>query len=155
MEVDNKVNYSGRASWGYTTPGQYNPPDAFYTEVPLTDDDIMVIGTIIGKQGFYFKAITKASRSKYIWFNPERKAVEIWGSENSLPHAVRRVWQRIMLVRNQQNAMRVLRAMGEAEADAAMSVETTTATSATPIRTPSIEDKIDAVTQTLEDFEMV
>lgn len=111
----NGVNapFVDRYGWGYTTPGAYNPPNAFYTEVPLPLDAIPYIGIIIGKAGYYFKAITKASRAKYIWFNPLRGVVEVWGSERSLPHACRRVIQRIALVMNQIKAKEVLAAMGE------------------------------------------
>jgi hypothetical protein len=81
--------------------GVYSPPNAFYTQVSLTDEDIKYIGLIIGRSGFYFKKITQAARVDYIWYDPDRKAIEIWGSERRLLNAVNRVHARIHRVRKE------------------------------------------------------
>ena len=83
---------------GYQFPAQgvYCPPSAHYTEVPLSEEDESRIGLIIGKGGFYFKRITEAARVYYMWFNPQRHAVEIWGPENRLGNAIERVKKRLI-----------------------------------------------------------
>jgi len=82
---------------GYSFPetGVYLPPSAHYTEVPLDEEDQNRIGLIIGKNGFYFKRITEAARVYYLWYNPKRCAVEIWGPEKRLGNAIGRVKNRL------------------------------------------------------------
>jgi hypothetical protein len=79
----------------YNMPGQYNPPvNTHYTEVRVPEDLVAHMGAVIGKNGFYFKAITQASRVYYIWYNPARKAVEVWGPERRLGNAIGRIIRR-------------------------------------------------------------
>lgn len=40
------------------------------------------IGAVIGKQGYYFNAITKASNASYIWYNKEEEVIEVWGKND-------------------------------------------------------------------------
>jgi hypothetical protein len=89
------------AKFQHIVNGVYSPPNAFYTQVSLTDDDVRYIGLIIGRGGFYFKKITEAARVDYIWYDPDRKAIEIWGPERRLLNAVNRVHARIHRVRKE------------------------------------------------------
>ncbi len=77
-------------------PGVYTPPNnCHYTQLPITgvSDEIMKIS--IGRSGKVFKAITHQSSVNYIWYNKEKNFVEIWGPENNLPDALKRVFDRI------------------------------------------------------------
>jgi len=88
---------------GYSIqPGVYCPPNAFYCEVPLEEGEETLMGGVIGRQGFYFKAITSATRVYYIWYAENRKVIEIWGPERRLPLAVERIRQRIQRVKEQR-----------------------------------------------------
>ena len=81
--------------FAYNTPGTYNPPlHSHYSEVRVPDDLLPHMGSVIGKAGFYFKAITQAARVYYIWFNPARQAVEVWGPERRLGNAIGRILRR-------------------------------------------------------------
>ena len=84
------------------TPGEYNPPDAFYCEVPLEEGEAPLMGAVIGSEGYYFKAITSATNVYYIWFAKDRGVVEIWGPESRLPLAIERVRERIERVKEQR-----------------------------------------------------
>ena len=103
METDTppKVYPPLQLPQGYSFPAQgvYCPPSAHYTEVPLSEEDESRIGLIIGKGGFYFKRITEAARVYYMWYNPQRHAVEIWGPENRLGNAIQRVKNRLIVAK--------------------------------------------------------
>ena len=72
----------------YYTPGVYNPPtNAHYTEIPFKSNTD--IHKIIGRNGKHFKTITKMANVQYIWFNHDKKNIEIWGQEKRLPDAIK------------------------------------------------------------------
>lgn len=98
------------------TPGTYNPPDAFYCEVKLNPDEPSLMRTVIGREGFYFKAITSATKVYYIWYSRERSVVEIWGPESRLELAMERVRQRIDRVKMIRQEKEEARAEAEAAA---------------------------------------
>lgn len=78
------------------TAGIYNPPlNVHYTQIDTSpvSDDIMRIS--IGQGGRVFKAITHQANVNYIWFNKEKKYIELWGPEQNLPDAYNRVVTRI------------------------------------------------------------
>ena len=78
------------------TAGIYNPPlNAHYTQIDTSpvSDDVMRIS--IGQGGRVFKAITHQANVNYIWFNKEKKYIELWGPEQNLPDAYNRVITRI------------------------------------------------------------
>ena len=70
----------------YNTPGEYNPPNAFYTQVSIPYG--INVAKFIGLDGCYFKKITDKSGCQYIWHDRNRRVVEVWGKENNLPVAV-------------------------------------------------------------------
>lgn len=83
-------------------PGYYNPPaNTFFTQVPITVEPELM-GFVMGKQGAVFKAITHQCRLHYIWFAKERGMVEIWGPEWGLQEAVKRLTERMDLIKNQR-----------------------------------------------------
>lgn len=87
------------------TPGIYNPPlNAHYTQIDTTSvsDDVMRIS--IGQGGRVFKAITYQANVNYIWFNKEKKYIELWGPEQNLPDAYSRVVTRIQNIMQKVNS---------------------------------------------------
>ena len=87
------------------TAGIYNPPlNAHYTQIDTTSvsDDVMRIS--IGQGGRVFKAITYQANVNYIWFNKEKKFVEIWGPEQNLSDAYNRIVARIQNIMNKVNS---------------------------------------------------
>ena len=73
----------------------YNPPIAHYAHLnlvqefgPIYEDEIKAI---VGEHGANFKTITKDSGVKYIWLNKDTNCIEIWGSENNVPIAMKKL----------------------------------------------------------------
>lgn len=82
--------------YAYPATGVYEPPPhTHFTEVALSPDEAAIIGTIIGRGGFYFKRITEAARVHYIYYKEDRAAIEVWGPEFRLKNAVDRIKRRI------------------------------------------------------------
>lgn len=50
---------------------------------------------VIGKQGYYFNAITKASGTNYIWYKKEENVIEVWGPPQNLWDAEKRLKERM------------------------------------------------------------
>ena len=87
------------------TAGIYNPPlNAHYTQIDTSpvSDDIMRIS--IGQGGRVFKAITHQANVNYIWFNKEKKYIELWGPEQNLSDAYSRVVARIQNIMEKVNS---------------------------------------------------
>ncbi len=87
------------------TAGVYNPPlNAHYTQIDTSpvSDDVMRIS--IGQGGRVFKAITHQSNVNYVWFNKEKKYIEIWGPEQNLPDAYNRIVTRIQNIMQKVNS---------------------------------------------------
>jgi hypothetical protein len=62
----------------------YEPPIAHYTELDVsqyTDEQIL---TVIGKGGKGFYKLTSQLGLNYLWWDKERKVVELWGSFGAL-----------------------------------------------------------------------
>ena len=55
-----------------------------YSEIPVPNDLVENIGYVIGREGFYFKKITEASGTSYIWFNKKTSRIEIYCLDTSL-----------------------------------------------------------------------
>jgi hypothetical protein len=85
----------GRGPPGNVPPKNvYTPPDAHYTEARVPEDLVAHMGMVIGRDGSVFKAITSASRCKYLWYDASRSAVEVWGPEACLSDALQRLTDR-------------------------------------------------------------
>ena len=61
------------------SPGVYNPPNSFYTQLDITLNDSEIC-QLIGKNGCNFKFLTRVSNSQYIWWNKSKNIIEIWGN---------------------------------------------------------------------------
>ena len=61
------------------SPGVYNPPNSFYTQLDITLNDSEIC-QLIGKNGCNFKFLTRVSNSQYIWWNKSKNINEIWGN---------------------------------------------------------------------------
>lgn len=64
----------------------YNPPTgrAHYTELDVSEYPVEVMLTMIGKGGKGFYDITDYLGLEYLWYNDERKVIELWGPWESL-----------------------------------------------------------------------
>jgi hypothetical protein len=71
----------------------YDPPDAFYTEVPIPP--YVNLFKLIGKGGNHLKYITEQSGCQYIWVDIRRRVVEIWGRERKLGNGIAMIKSRI------------------------------------------------------------
>jgi len=90
------------------TSGTYNPPtmvtflpnggfipqEKHCIKVPLTIAPTLM-KMVIGKDGYYFNGITKASHTDYIWYKKEENVVEVWGSPSNLEDAKKRLTDRM------------------------------------------------------------
>lgn len=66
------------------TMAPYEPPIAHYTQLNVPDVAEDTMFEFVGKDGWRFYKLTKDLRLRYLWYDKERKAVEIWGSYDSL-----------------------------------------------------------------------
>lgn len=76
-------------------PGVYNPPIAHYNELPVPN--YVDVGLLIGKGGKHFKYITYKSKCTYIWYNKDRRVIELWGPEWALQDAKKEFMARFEL----------------------------------------------------------
>lgn len=66
----------------------YNPPlNESKSIIKLSMDIIPFMWKVIGKEGRVFKAITKKSNVKYIWYDSNTNVIEIWGNRINLMKA--------------------------------------------------------------------
>ena len=75
-------------------PAYTPPPDAYYTELafPVGLDPMYYMG----RDGWQFKHITELSKCEYIWYDFNRRVIEIWGyQENWITKAKRMLDKRI------------------------------------------------------------
>ena len=62
----------------------YEPPVAHYTQLNVPDIDEDTMFEFVGKNGYRFYRLTRDLGLRYLWYNKERKAIEVWGSYGSL-----------------------------------------------------------------------
>ena len=62
----------------------YEPPIAHYTQLNVPDIDEDTMFEFVGKNGYRFYKLTRDLKLKYLWYDKERKAIEVWGSYSSL-----------------------------------------------------------------------
>ena len=65
------------------SPGVYNPPNCFYTQLEITLSE-SEIRQLIGKNGCNFKCLTNNSNLQYIWWNKSTNVIELWGNHYNL-----------------------------------------------------------------------
>lgn len=66
----------------------YNPPlEQSKSIIKLSMDVIPLMWKVIGKEGRVFKAITRKSEVKYIWYDKNTNNIEIWGNKMNLMKA--------------------------------------------------------------------
>jgi hypothetical protein len=67
----------------------YNPPIGHYSQLDVSEysDDQML--TFIGKGGHRFYGLTSKLKLNYLWWDPDRKVVELWGSYGTLRHGAK------------------------------------------------------------------
>ena len=74
----------------------YNPPlEQSKSIIKLSTDIIPLIWKVIGKEGRVFKAITRKSDVKYIWYEKSTESIEIWGNKLNLMKAEILISERI------------------------------------------------------------
>jgi hypothetical protein len=57
----------------------YEPPVAHYSEMDVSEFDEEHIFAFIGKSGKRFYWLTRFLELDYLWYNRQRKVIEIWG----------------------------------------------------------------------------
>ena len=61
----------------------YNPPSAHYAHLNVSLYSPDMIKSYIGKKGEHFYNLTARLKVRYIWYNMEKKIIEIWGPYES------------------------------------------------------------------------
>jgi len=57
----------------------YAPPSAHYSQMDVSDVAVSDVFAFIGRGGrFYY--LTRALQLDYLWFDPQRRVIEIWGA---------------------------------------------------------------------------
>ena len=63
----------------------YNPPlDCNYNQVDVSGYDNQVILSLIGPGGRGFYNLTSQLGLQYLWWNQDRKVIELWGSHDKV-----------------------------------------------------------------------
>mgnify|MGYP001190934790 FL=1 len=57
----------------------YQPPNAHYSQMDVSDYTEDQIFSFIGKTGKKFYRLTQKLGLDYLWYDKERKVIEIWG----------------------------------------------------------------------------
>ncbi len=96
-------------------PGVYNPPIGIQVStinnIPVAQIPIFVkyipvlipsvyMKFVIGTNGYYFNAITKASKASYIWYHHQNNTIEIRGFEGHIADAENRLISRMKYIEN-------------------------------------------------------
>lgn len=61
------------------TMAPYTPPNAHYSQMDVSEYTEDQIFAFIGKTGKKFYWLTQKLGLEYLWYNKERKVIEIWG----------------------------------------------------------------------------
>jgi hypothetical protein len=61
----------------------YAPPNAHYAQVDVSKYQEKMILCMIGKGGQGFYNLTDYLNMEYVWYDQERKVIELWGSFGS------------------------------------------------------------------------
>ena len=80
-------NYNPPSMITFLPEGGFVLPKKHVIYFKINDVPDIIISMLIGKKGFYFNEITKKSNTSYIWYDKEKKHVEIWGPPNNLNNA--------------------------------------------------------------------
>jgi hypothetical protein len=67
----------------------YNPPIAHYAHIDVSGYAENKILCMIGKEGKGFYWLTRHLGLQYLWYNKEKKLIELWGSYRSLANGAR------------------------------------------------------------------
>lgn len=62
----------------------YDPPIAHYSQLDVSEYSDEQMLTFIGKKGHRFYWLTNKLGLNYLWWDHERKVVELWGSYGAL-----------------------------------------------------------------------
>jgi len=74
----------------------YDPPrtTCHYSEVDVKDYDENMLLCMIGKGGTGFYKLTNYLKMTYVWYDTDRKVIELWGSYNSLKNGAKEKLQK-------------------------------------------------------------
>ena len=62
----------------------YEPPNAHYSQMDVSMYDTETMYGFVGKGGKRFYWLTKFLDLSYLWYDENRKVIEIWGPHDSL-----------------------------------------------------------------------
>ena len=57
----------------------YNPPSSHYSEMDVSQYEVDDMFKFIGKAGRKFYYLTRVCGLDYLWYDRDRKKIEIWG----------------------------------------------------------------------------
>ena len=75
----------------------YNPPDAHYSEIDVSHIDHDTLMRVVGPGGRGFYKLTSQLGLKYIWYDYNRKVIELWGSYLSLKNGAKDAIQNVLI----------------------------------------------------------
>jgi hypothetical protein len=83
----------------FRTPGKYNPPIGYYTQISCASVAKRDYKHLVGGDGYFIDVMTYRSAVDYIWLNKEKKIFEIFSEvEGSLENAKERLLEKIAFV---------------------------------------------------------
>lgn len=81
-----------------------DPPEGKHYRQSSLKIEEEIIPHVIGEDGKHFKRITEMANVDYIWWENNKKIIEIWGPENQLDFAESLLKRHIEFVKNKLNS---------------------------------------------------
>ena len=75
----------------------YDPPDAHYSQVAVSMYPEEMILCMIGKGGKGFYKLTEYLNLEYLWFDQDRKVIELWGSYGSFTNGAKAKLEKVLV----------------------------------------------------------
>ena len=74
----------------------YEPPIAHYAQLDVSQYSVDTILCAVGKGGHGFYKLTDRLRLEYVWYDIDRKVIELWGSYSSLKYGAKNKLNKIL-----------------------------------------------------------
>ncbi len=100
-ETNDSIQYYDPDSGEKPIKGKYCPPlNREFTCIDISTVPKKNMPYIIGRDGIVFKSITYNTGVDYVFWLKKENLITIWGYQESLPYAVKRIQDRINYVNN-------------------------------------------------------
>ena len=89
----------------------YIPQNAHYAHLDVCEYDSADLYAFVGRGGRRFYGLTRQLHLKYLWFNPDNKVIEVWGSYEAM------LGEPVQVVREELSKFMSQRLLGDPSSD--------------------------------------